>query len=177
MDRRTAVADAALAVVAADGMKGLTHRAVDAFAGVPAGTTSNYFRTRAALVAAVAERLEERDLEAWEADRAETPPADADALAGRLAHYLAIFATEHAGLTRVRLAFSLDQPAAVVAGHERFVAILRQLLDAAGVADAGLRARWIADYSDGMLLHQLTTRHDEPVDVDAHRRAILHLIA
>ncbi|WP_448005768.1 TetR/AcrR family transcriptional regulator [Agromyces bauzanensis] len=176
MDRRTAVADAALEVVAADGMKGLTHRAVDAAAGVPPGTTSNHFRTREALVAAVAERLEERDLAVWSADRAGPPPADADAFAELLTHYLAVFATEHADLTRVRLTFSLDQPAAVVAGHSRFMAIARQLLEAAGVADAETRARWVADYSDGMLLHQLTARRGEPVDVEAHRRAIRHLL-
>jgi len=67
MDRRTLVADAALDVVAAHGMKGLTHRAVDAASGSPAGTTSNYFRTRAALVAAAVDRLEQRDLELWSA--------------------------------------------------------------------------------------------------------------
>lgn len=176
MDRRTAVADAALEVVAAEGMKGLTHRAVDAAAGAPAGTTSNYFRSRAALVAAVAARLEERDLAVWAGSRAAAPPADADALAERLAQYLVIFATQHADLTRVRLTFSLDQPAAVVAGHARFMAIAAQLLDAAGIADAQTRARWIADYGDGMLLHQLTVRRAEPVDVEAHRLAIRRLL-
>lgn len=36
------------------GAHGLTHRSVDAKAGVPAGTTSNYFRTSAALMKAIA---------------------------------------------------------------------------------------------------------------------------
>lgn len=176
MDRRTLLADAALDVVAAHGMKGLTHRAVDEAAGVPSGTTSNYFRTRAALVDAVAERLEQRDLAVWAAERAGPPPADADAIAELIAGELAVFATDHADLARVRLTFSLDQPAAVVAGHARFMAIARQLLEAAGVADAEVRARWIADYGDGMLLHQLTARRSEPVDVETHRRAIRRLL-
>ena len=37
MDRRTAILDGALAVLAEQGMRGLTHRAVDAAAGLPAG--------------------------------------------------------------------------------------------------------------------------------------------
>lgn len=56
-DRRAELADAALRVLAREGGRGLTHRAVDAEASVPQGTTSNYFRNRTALVAAVADRI------------------------------------------------------------------------------------------------------------------------
>jgi DNA-binding transcriptional regulator YbjK len=45
-DRKTVIADAAIALLAAAGAKGLTHRAVDAQAGLPAGSTSFYCRTR-----------------------------------------------------------------------------------------------------------------------------------
>jgi AcrR family transcriptional regulator len=176
MDRRTRVADAALDVIAAHGVKGLTHRAVDAAAEVPPGTTSNHFRTRAALVAGIAERLEQRDLAVWAADRQAPAPADPEALAARLAGYLATFAGEQAELTRVRLILSLDQPATVVAGHARFMSIARQMVEAAGVRDAERRARWLADYCDGMLLHQVTARRGEPVDVEAHRQAIRRLL-
>ncbi|MFF5989235.1 TetR/AcrR family transcriptional regulator [Prauserella flavalba] len=44
--RRTALADAAIEVLARDGARGLTFRAVDTEAGVPAGTASNYFTSR-----------------------------------------------------------------------------------------------------------------------------------
>ncbi|MEU8777317.1 TetR family transcriptional regulator [Streptomyces sp. NPDC048606] len=60
-DRRTLLADAALDVLADDGMRGLTHRAVDRRAAMPAGTTSAYFRTRAALLTALASRLVQLD--------------------------------------------------------------------------------------------------------------------
>ncbi|MFD0370239.1 TetR/AcrR family transcriptional regulator [Streptomyces sp. NPDC127114] len=59
--RRTLLADAALDVLADAGMRGLTHRAVDAAAGLPAGTTSAYFRTRSALLTALVRRLVELD--------------------------------------------------------------------------------------------------------------------
>ncbi|MFJ9575271.1 TetR/AcrR family transcriptional regulator [Streptomyces sp. NPDC101191] len=42
-------------------MRGLTHRAVDAAAGLPTGTTSAYFRTRSALLTALVRRLVELD--------------------------------------------------------------------------------------------------------------------
>lgn len=55
--RRLLITDAALACLGEHGARGLTHRAVDRQAGVPAGTTSNYFPTRAALVLGAAERI------------------------------------------------------------------------------------------------------------------------
>ncbi|MFI5984501.1 TetR/AcrR family transcriptional regulator [Streptomyces sp. NPDC051555] len=61
-DRRTLIADAAIATVAAAGLRGLTHRAIDTAAGLPAGSTSYYFRTRTALIGACYARIEERDL-------------------------------------------------------------------------------------------------------------------
>lgn len=58
--RRRQLADAGLAVLAQEGSRGLTHRAVDAVAGVPTGTTSNYFRSRQALIEGLVERIGER---------------------------------------------------------------------------------------------------------------------
>ncbi|MFF4426779.1 TetR/AcrR family transcriptional regulator [Streptomyces sp. NPDC001549] len=61
-DRRTLIADTAIDLVAATGLRGLTHRAVDGAAGLPAGSTSYYFRTRTALIGACYQRLAELDL-------------------------------------------------------------------------------------------------------------------
>src|SRR5215469_3963224 len=61
MSRRTDIADAAISTVARDGMRGLTHRAVDRTAGLPEGSCSYYFRTRHALLRATVERLAELD--------------------------------------------------------------------------------------------------------------------
>lgn len=55
--RRQHIADAALHVLGAEGGRGLTHRAVDAAAEVPVGTTANYFPSRAALFAGMARRV------------------------------------------------------------------------------------------------------------------------
>ncbi|MGW2557887.1 TetR/AcrR family transcriptional regulator [Streptomyces sp. NPDC001514] len=45
-ERRIALVDAAIEVLAREGARGLTFRAVDSQAGVPAGTASNYFANR-----------------------------------------------------------------------------------------------------------------------------------
>lgn len=59
MKRSDAVAEAAITLLAERGMRGLTHRAVDEFAGLPPGSTSNLARTRAALLELTLQRLTE----------------------------------------------------------------------------------------------------------------------
>jgi DNA-binding transcriptional regulator YbjK len=60
--RRRDLCDAAIILLADEGAKGLTHLKVDCAAAVPSGTTSFNFRTRSALLHAVAERVTELDL-------------------------------------------------------------------------------------------------------------------
>ncbi|GIL30884.1 hypothetical protein NUM_61380 [Actinocatenispora comari] len=106
--RRRALATAATELVVAQGLHGLTHRSVDRQAGVPAGTTSNYFPSRDALLVAVAEQLVERHHEDMHSQteqarggrrRRGTLAEAVDLIAGSLLHaataerdrYLAIF--------------------------------------------------------------------------------------
>lgn len=58
--RRSALVDAAIEVLAGDGARGLTFRAVDAEAGVPKGTASNYFTSRDELLNQAGHRIYER---------------------------------------------------------------------------------------------------------------------
>jgi DNA-binding transcriptional regulator YbjK len=58
--RRTALLDAAIDVLAEEGARGLTYRAIDAKAKVPAGTASNYFANRDDLMSEVAIRVNQR---------------------------------------------------------------------------------------------------------------------
>ena len=60
--RARQAADAAIAVLADHRGRGLTHRAVDQAAGLPPGTTSNYARTREALLTLTLARIAELDL-------------------------------------------------------------------------------------------------------------------
>ncbi|MFG2823970.1 TetR/AcrR family transcriptional regulator [Kitasatospora sp. NPDC048365] len=73
-DRRTLLADAALDVLADEGARGLTHRAVDRRAQLPPGTTSAYFRTRAALLTGLVARLVQLDQAELQATAEHLPP-------------------------------------------------------------------------------------------------------
>ncbi|MGX5212694.1 TetR/AcrR family transcriptional regulator [Streptomyces violaceus] len=59
-ERRAALVDAGVEVLAREGARGLTFRAVDAEAGVPVGTASNYFTGRADLLRQIDTRLHVR---------------------------------------------------------------------------------------------------------------------
>ena len=59
-ERRALLADAAVEVLAQQGSRGPTHRAIDAAAGVPRGTTSNYFASRDDIIDAILARIGER---------------------------------------------------------------------------------------------------------------------
>ncbi|WP_344860069.1 TetR/AcrR family transcriptional regulator [Amycolatopsis ultiminotia] len=89
MDRKAAIGDAAIEVIAAQGMRGLTHRAVDRAAGLPAGSTSYYARTRSALLELTAARMIELDQKEVE-----------DPREGSLAEFLG--AVVHAAITEGR---------------------------------------------------------------------------
>jgi hypothetical protein len=83
------VGDAAIAVLADQGARGLTHRAVDAAGRLPPGTTSNYARTRAALLSITLRRIAQLDaiegaVQAGEAAEAvSAAPAGGGARTGR----------------------------------------------------------------------------------------------
>lgn len=61
-ERRRELCDAAIRVLAEHGSRGLTHAQVDRYADVPEGTTSYYYRTRAALLRGVGKRVAEIDV-------------------------------------------------------------------------------------------------------------------
>ncbi|MBV7697226.1 TetR/AcrR family transcriptional regulator [Streptomyces sp. TRM70350] len=59
-ERRAALVDAGVEVLAREGARGLTFRAVDAAAGVPVGTASNYFSGRDDLLRQIDARVHAR---------------------------------------------------------------------------------------------------------------------
>ena len=90
-DRRPLITDHAIAVLADGGARVLTHQAVDRHAGLAAGSTSYYFRTRQALVEAVVERIRHHSRAAFEDARSQaeepvTVEGAAELIAGQLGH-------------------------------------------------------------------------------------------
>ncbi|SEM14701.1 TetR/AcrR family transcriptional regulator [Rhodococcus maanshanensis] len=161
--KRERVLDAAIEVLGTRGMRGLTHRAVDEVAGIPQGSTSNYFRTRGSLLEAVMFRLVERDREDWRALAAVPRPTSVDEFAAGLAG----FVRSATGPDRVRTAARYALFVAAVAEPELATPLGRaraelltwatDLLAGLGAAEPDRGCRILADYLDGMILHQLST--------------------
>ncbi|MEU9251935.1 TetR family transcriptional regulator [Streptomyces sp. NPDC048270] len=98
--RRAALLDAAIEVLAREGSRGLTLRAVDAEAGVPTGTTSNYFANRAQLLVQILHRTRER-LVPDPADL--TGPLEARVLLGELLDRMRRERSVHIAMLELRL--------------------------------------------------------------------------
>jgi DNA-binding transcriptional regulator YbjK len=92
-------------LLADKGARGLTHRKVDHAAGVPDGTTSFHFRSRAALLDGVVDRLTELDLADLAAVTDESPERSKD-MAPRLARAVIESLTEPR-LTRTKARFEV----------------------------------------------------------------------
>ncbi len=164
MSKRDRVLDAAIELLGTKGVRGLTHRGVDALAGMPAGSTSNYFRTRDALVAGVAGRLVERDRVDWAAlARAPAPRTVAELLDGIVA-----FVRHSVGPDRTRTLarYALVLEAAISPAVRVPLQRARQdLLDWAMRLTAGLvpapAVRLLFDYADALVLHQVAMPADD----------------
>lgn len=138
--RRDKAADGAIAVIAESGLRGLTHRAVDARSELPPGTTSSCFRTRKALIDAALDRILELDeaiLDRMPPVWWRTPELAAEALTGLLETWLGE-ARHH---TRARMVLYLDASLAQ-RDESRYKEASLRFLDraAAGLREVGYPA-------------------------------------
>ncbi|UKJ62622.1 TetR family transcriptional regulator [Cellulosimicrobium cellulans] len=152
---------AAVEVLGADGVRALSHARVDQRAGLPPGSTSNWFRTRRALLAGVVDWIAERE-------RADFDPGsmpeitDVDALVDGLCAMTEVQAGPFATRTRARYALFLE-----LAGDAELGEPLRQqrraferwterIVTAVGIVDPVPTTRALMGLCDGLLLHRLT---------------------
>jgi DNA-binding transcriptional regulator YbjK len=157
MSRQSDIADAAIATLARDGMRGLTHRAVDRAAGLPEGSVSYYFRTRQALLQATVERLAERDA----AEAPALPQHDLDAFADAAAELLESWLTtgRERQLARYELALEATRRPelrkVLVAAGAGLRAMIAERFAAAGVSQPEDRAQVFAALLDGLIFDQI----------------------
>ena len=157
LDRRTAIADAAIVVLSEQGARGLTHRAVDRQLALPDGSTSYYFRTRAALMSSAADRLVALDM------------ADVSAVGDAIPDLVRLLVHWMAPARRVRLTarFELFMEATrdpeiralLNAPRQAFVAHAARTLRKAGADDAKLAATILVSIVEGVLLNELIGEH------------------
>ncbi|MFF3427848.1 TetR/AcrR family transcriptional regulator [Streptomyces sp. NPDC002602] len=162
-DRRTLLADTAIALVADGGLRGLTHRAVDGAAGLSAGSTSYYFRTRTALIGACYARLAELDLADFDGGAAPALPdrPDRESAAAALAALLHRWLTTGRARQLARFELSLEAARNPELEGEFHSAGLGARARAAGILAAlGARrpeesAELLVAWTDGLLYDRL----------------------
>ncbi|MFD8595095.1 TetR/AcrR family transcriptional regulator [Kitasatospora sp. NPDC059646] len=164
--RPTRIADAAVAVIAERGLRGLTHRAVDEAAGLPVGSTSNLARTRSALLELALVRIAEVESAALVGDAPAVPAASVGdrraarrMLVGVVADGLEHALTAGRALTvaRIELALEAARRPELREVYDRlgagFQQIAVQLLHACGSADPTADARRLVRWCEGVLFN------------------------
>ena len=160
-NRKETLLDAAIQVLGERGIRALTHRAVDAGAGVAAGSTANYFPTRESLLEAIVERVSALERSHFDEVAAEVCPATPAELGRAMAGWVREATGARRALTLSRYAILVE------AGHN--AKIRHQLTETGGRVNAWF-ANWLrligsgdtdhdvhvlGNYITGLMLHQL----------------------
>ena len=170
---RTRVLDAAIQLLGTQGLKALTHRRIDEQAELPPGSTSNYFRTRNALLGGVADAILEREVAGMEATFAPQSPEE---LLGALVALLDRTTEDQRTLTSARLVLFMEashNPAlreTLGVGRGILEEALQRVLHDLGASDPSASARAIMACAEGLILHRVA-RHD-----DSDIRPVLDLV-
>ena len=181
--RADRVADAALALLAERGMRGLTHRAVDEAAELPPGSTSNVARTRQALLELAVRRLADREAKVLGLHEMPAPdsglPAMVDALA--LATHRALTRNRELTLARYELALEATRRPELRAYFDatgaRFRDQLSVLVTALGSTAPDRHVLSLVAWADGLMFScvagSFSARVPGPEEVRAGLRELL----
>jgi AcrR family transcriptional regulator len=157
--------EAAVELLGAEGVRALTHARVDERAGLPPGSTSNWFRTRRALLGGIVDWIAERE-------RADLEPAAMPTISGvdELIEGLCAMAELQTGpfaaRTRARYALFLELADDPELGEplrrqrREFERWTERIMIAVGIADPVPATRALMALGDGLLLYRLTVDPD-----------------
>lgn len=153
--------EAAVDLLGTDGVRALSHARVDDRAGLPPGSTSNWFRTRRALLGGVVDWIADRE-------RADVDPSGLphitgpDELAAGLCAMTELQTSRFAVRTRARYALFLElsgDPELAEPLHRQrreFERWTQDVVTAAGIPDPVPATRALMGLAEGLLLHRLT---------------------
>jgi DNA-binding transcriptional regulator YbjK len=187
--RRRELLEAALHVVADEGLRGLTHRAVDRRAGLPEGTCSAYFRTREALQVGLTEYVAAQcgaDVAALAEQLSAHPTDEPDVKETVVELTVAAFESwlDERELMLARIELSMEASrnpvlAALLAGYrERLVGVVDATLAARGKRHDGRTAEALVAASDGLLVAALQKpARQRRTFLSESLRLILHALA
>jgi AcrR family transcriptional regulator len=172
---RERVLDAAITLLGTEGLRALTHARIDARAGVPKGSTSNYFRTRAAVLEGVVDWMVQLELPAVDAAYAPDTPHE-------LARALSELYEQMTGPNRVRTTARLvllmeasHDPAVRAAlgrGRTAMEAIVVPAVARLGASNAEVAAHALSACFEGLFLQKLARHVD--VEADPILEAVVH---
>lgn len=171
--QRERALDAAVELLGTQGLRALTHARVDERAGLPKGSTSNYFRTRKALLLGVRGRLADLDTSAV---GAALLPASSDELVEVLCDLLDHITRDRRVPTTARLVLFLEAShdellrESMTRDREAMESIVVVALARLGARDPVTAAAAVAACFEGLLLHRIA-RHDE-----SEARAVFELV-
>ena len=178
-DRRTVIADAAIATIAREGMRGFTHRAVDRAAGLAEGSTSYYFRTRESLMFAALARMAELDtLDVGDVVE-QGGTADLETLTDMMTAILLAWLTTGRERTLARYELTLESTRRpelrekMLEYGTMFRLMTEKTLAAAGASEPERRSRTVMACVDGLVVHQLTRVGAGEADLRAACRDLL----
>lgn len=160
---KTRALDAAVDLVGSEGLRALTHARVDARAGLPRGSTSNYFRTRAALLSGVVDRILERELPG--VDAAFSPASVAD-FVDALCALFEYTTTVNRSLTTARLVLFMEAThnaelrGALSRGRAAMKDSVEPVLAELGAPDPRAAADAIMACFEGLILHRIARDED-----------------
>jgi AcrR family transcriptional regulator len=153
--------EAAVDLLGEQGVRALTHARVDERAGLPPGSTSNWFRTRRALLGGVVDWIAERERADFEPAVLSTI-ASVGALVDGLCAMTDVQSGPFAARTRARYALFLelaDDPdlgAPLRRQRLEFERWTEQIVAAVGISNPGPATRAVMALCDGLLFHRLT---------------------
>ena len=160
--------DAAIRLAGSQGVRALTHARVDAAADLPKGSTSNYFRTRNALLAGVIERIavsERADL----ASAVGSPITTVDQFVDAFTGVVTALTGPYADRTRARYALFLELSsdselqAPLRVQRALFEDLSRSILADLGAQHPDAAVQAFMAFGDGLILHRLTVDPDATV--------------
>jgi len=179
--RAEVLSDAALEVLATEGGRGLTHRAVDVTAGLPAGSTSNVYNSRTELVSAALARHVELELAFIQAVRSNflKDGGVVDTPVHLINQFIELSTT--GDLNRLALArFELylevrrrpELAEQLETSRNEFVNLTAQVLTLAGVSNGNLIARQFVALIDGFTADRLF--HEKTALTSAERESYIN---
>jgi DNA-binding transcriptional regulator YbjK len=182
-DRRERILDAAIELLGGRGVRAVTHRAVDAAAGLPAGSTSNHFRTSDALLEAVVDRFAARERANADDIAAGAAPTTPEELSRVLSAVVLDMTGPNRTLTLARYALLVEaaqRPALRARLQQtgaRVNAWAANWLRTAGSDRPDLHAPILGNYITGLVLHQLAIPDQSFEPADRIRAAVSALLA